>query len=200
MTSILKADTIQDADGNNIINENSNTITIGASGDTISIPSGATIANSGTATGFGGANTPAFQAYMSSNQVLSNDIETLLQFNTEDFDTAGAYDHSTNYRFTPQTAGKYFVYAMVLTSGDANSTLLGGGLFVRKNGSKVLESRSNPKNNNGRAFTNSISIILDLNGSSDYVDMFGVVDQSGGTPTIEAGTRFSRFGAYKIIE
>ena len=53
MSSILKVDTIQDADGNNIINESGNTITIGASGDTISIPSGATIANSGTATGFG---------------------------------------------------------------------------------------------------------------------------------------------------
>ena len=53
MTSILKADNIQDADGNNIINESGNTITIGASGDTISVPSGATIANSGTATGFG---------------------------------------------------------------------------------------------------------------------------------------------------
>ena len=54
MTSILKADTIQDTDGNNIINESGNTITIGASGDTITIPSGATITNSGTATGFGG--------------------------------------------------------------------------------------------------------------------------------------------------
>ena len=32
MTSILKADNIQDADGNNIINESGNTITIGASG------------------------------------------------------------------------------------------------------------------------------------------------------------------------
>tara|TARA_E500000305_G_scaffold96017_1_gene85820 strand:- start:203 stop:787 length:585 start_codon:yes stop_codon:yes gene_type:complete len=53
MSSILKVDTIQDADGNNIINESGNTITIGASGDTISIPSGATITNSGTATGFG---------------------------------------------------------------------------------------------------------------------------------------------------
>ena len=53
MTAILKVDTIQDTDGNNIINESSDTITIGASGDTISIPSGATIANSGTATGFG---------------------------------------------------------------------------------------------------------------------------------------------------
>ena len=41
MTSILKADTIQDADGNNIINESGNTITIGASGDNITIPSGA---------------------------------------------------------------------------------------------------------------------------------------------------------------
>ena len=53
MTAILKVDTIQDTAGNNIINENANTITIGASGDTITIPSGATITNSGTATGFG---------------------------------------------------------------------------------------------------------------------------------------------------
>jgi hypothetical protein len=42
MTSILKVDTIQDQAGNNIINESSDTITIGASGDTINIPSGAT--------------------------------------------------------------------------------------------------------------------------------------------------------------
>jgi hypothetical protein len=53
MTSILKVDTIQDQSGNNIINESSDTITIGASGDTITIPSGATISNLGTATGFG---------------------------------------------------------------------------------------------------------------------------------------------------
>jgi hypothetical protein len=42
MASILKVDTIQDQSGNNIINENADTITIGASGDTITIPSGAT--------------------------------------------------------------------------------------------------------------------------------------------------------------
>jgi hypothetical protein len=52
MSSIIKVDTVQDIDGNNIINENANTITIGASGDTITIPSGATLANNGTATGF----------------------------------------------------------------------------------------------------------------------------------------------------
>jgi hypothetical protein len=42
MTAILKVDTIQDTSGNNIINENAGTITIGKSGDTINIASGAT--------------------------------------------------------------------------------------------------------------------------------------------------------------
>ena len=70
MTSTIKVNTVQDTDGNNIINENANTITIGASGDTIAIPAGAnatlggagstitipagsTITNSGTAVNFG---------------------------------------------------------------------------------------------------------------------------------------------------
>jgi len=43
MSSILKVDTIQDQDGNNIINESGNVITIGASGDTITVPAGATV-------------------------------------------------------------------------------------------------------------------------------------------------------------
>jgi len=43
MSSIIKVDTIQDQSGNNIINENADTITIGASGDTITVPSGATL-------------------------------------------------------------------------------------------------------------------------------------------------------------
>ena len=49
MTSILKVDTIQDADGNNIINESGNTITIGASGDTTNIVG--TLQNNGSAFG-----------------------------------------------------------------------------------------------------------------------------------------------------
>jgi len=42
MTAILKVDTIQDTAGNNIINESSNTITIGKSGDAVNLASGAT--------------------------------------------------------------------------------------------------------------------------------------------------------------
>jgi len=47
MASTIKVDNIQDQDGNNIINENANTITIGASGDTVTLACGA------SQTGFG---------------------------------------------------------------------------------------------------------------------------------------------------
>jgi hypothetical protein len=47
MSSIIKVDTIQDQDGNNIINENANTITIGKSGDTVTVASGATFVGGG---------------------------------------------------------------------------------------------------------------------------------------------------------
>ena len=47
MSSILKVNTIQDTDGNNIINENANTITIGKSGDTVQVASGASLVGAG---------------------------------------------------------------------------------------------------------------------------------------------------------
>ena len=47
MSSIIKVDNIQNQSGANIINENSNTITLGASGDTVALASGA------SQTGFG---------------------------------------------------------------------------------------------------------------------------------------------------
>jgi hypothetical protein len=55
MTSTIKVNNIQNQCGQNIINENSNTITIGASGDTISLAAGA------SQTGFGRTGTVDWQ-------------------------------------------------------------------------------------------------------------------------------------------
>ena len=55
--SKLETNTIDTVSGTSTLqvgSTNTTTITLGASGDTINIPSGATIANSGTATGFSG--------------------------------------------------------------------------------------------------------------------------------------------------
>lgn len=90
------------------------TFTLGDSGDTFNIPSGATIANAGTATGFGEANTPAFSAFLDSTQSVSNETYTIVGFDNEIYDTDSAYDNS-NFKFTVPSgkAGKYFFTAML---------------------------------------------------------------------------------------
>jgi len=47
MSSIIKVNTVQDTDGNNIINESGNTVTIGKSGDTVTVAAGATFVGGG---------------------------------------------------------------------------------------------------------------------------------------------------------
>ena len=67
MTSTIKVNNIQNQCGANIINENSNTITIGASGDTIALASGA------SQSGFGRTGTVDWQTtiYTNSNSPLT---------------------------------------------------------------------------------------------------------------------------------
>ena len=107
---------------------------IGSSGEKITIPSGATIANSGTATGFGESNTPAFAAtYSSSGSGLANATYVKLSFDSELYDSGSVYDTS-NYRFTPGVAGKYFIHARALMSASSTSPNQ-GRIAIYKNGS-----------------------------------------------------------------
>ena len=120
MTSILKVDTIQDADGNNIINESSNTITIGASGDTTNIVG--TLQNNGAAVG--GANTPIVSVDLTgSDPTFTSGSYHKVSLNTERIDTDNAFDNSSNYTFTVPSgkAGKYFMSASARVN-DLNGT------------------------------------------------------------------------------
>ena len=200
MSSILKVDTIQDQAGNNIINESSDTITIGASGDTITIPSGATIdLSNATQTGVGGVNTPAFEATLSS-QSVTNATTNKLSLSTEVFDTDSCYDNVTNYRFTPTTAGKYFVYGQAFYEETGNvNRLYNSTLNIYFNGSAITNGTQTFTSNNATySTTQSISFhaTINMNGSTDYLELFSYVQVSSGTPVIKNG----RFGAYKLIE
>jgi hypothetical protein len=81
MTSILEVEQLDTLSSNasstlTIGGDNTSTINLGASGKSIVIPSGATITNNGTQTGFGGENTPAFRATRTSNQTLTDATNT----------------------------------------------------------------------------------------------------------------------------
>tara|TARA_R100000152_G_C6674452_1_gene109933 strand:+ start:38 stop:619 length:582 start_codon:yes stop_codon:yes gene_type:complete len=175
---------------------------IGSSGDTITIPSGATITNNGTQTGFGGANTPAFQAYASSDQSQTNDTFTKIQCNTEDFDVGGNYDHSTNYRFTPTTSGKYCIYGQAhCNAGSGNLTRLTVAIY--KNGTDVAKTDYFLKTSSQTwtELTGVTQTIEAANGSSDYFELYARLrTYTGGGVDIEGGAGKSFFGAYKIIE
>jgi len=52
------------------------------------------------------ANTPAFLAYSSTNQTISDTTDTKVTFDSESLDTDNCFNTASTYRFTPTTAGK----------------------------------------------------------------------------------------------
>ena len=148
------------------------------------------------------ANTPAFEALLGSDQSISNNTQTKVQFGTENFDTDNCYDNSTNYRFTPTTSGKYFIYS-TLSINNGQNVGIAAHLEIRKNGARVFLTQTNVFNN---TVLNVVSVsacsILTLNGSSDYVEIFGLGENNSGTPKFlgTAANGQCIFGAYKIIE
>ena len=152
-------------------------------------------------TGVGGNMKPAFQAYMSGNLSASNDTYTKLQVNTEEFDTDGAYDHSTNYRFTPQTSGKYFIYGSTrVDPGTGNLTRL--SISIYKNGSEVKQTDfflNASSQDMSLLHTNTIGTVS-LNGSSDYVELYARLRTYNGSGIeCKGGINQTIFGGYKII-
>ena len=205
MASILKVDTIQDQSGNNIINESSDTITIGASGDTITIPSGATISNLGTASGFG-TNTPAFFATMSADQTsIADSTFTKVQFNSERFDTNSAYDPTTNYRFTVPAGqgGKYFFSSILFLDGTGVNHFLSVDYAFYINGTQNLYSANSFSGSlDLKNYNVSVNGLFDLS-AGDYVEMFIYADISGGGTfnVNQDGTTLARcfWYGYKLI-
>ena len=150
--------------------------------------------------GIGGVNTPAFEAYLASTQVISNTTVTKVNINTERFDTANAYDNSSNFRFTPQTAGKYFVYAHLNLQTDGKK-IANAIPSIKKNGSGYTQSASNFANNTTSTTAIGISNVITMNGSSDYLEVFAYIEvYDGAQARVTPEVAGSYFGAFKIIE
>ena len=183
--STLKVDTILKRTG-------TGTITLGQSGDTIALGSGA------SQTGFGGTNTPYFEAKMGSNQTPTDATWTKLNYDTEIYDSASAYDTS-NYRYTPQTAGKYVCYLHVVFDTQAVDKFHRAYASIYKNGSGYKQSYFDAYDNYYLyGVTGTISTVIDFNGSSDYIEPYCFFDITSGNGRINNNDN-SIFGAYKLI-
>ena len=161
------------------------TVTLGSSGDNLVLGSGAKSSFL----------YPSFEAALTSDQTLSDAVSTKVQFDNELFDTDNCYDATTNYRFTPNVAGKYFVYLKInfVGNGGINDTFT----MIRKNGSTIIHDL-----NNDSALTQQAQIsmgIVDMNGTTDYLEGWGNNDVAAGSScTLDSDLRKTLFGAYRI--
>ena len=167
------------------------TITTSSGSGTITIPSGVSLSG-------GVANTPAFLATMSAGQSIAHDTNVKIQFNTEEYDTNGAYDHSTNYRFTVPTGegGKYMVSAYI-RSGSVSD----GGkieLKIYKNGSHYMPMFFATEAGGDDQDSVGLSQVMELS-AADYLEVY-VLHQSGGAISFSNSSSIgSTFSAYKLI-
>ena len=134
-----------------------------------------------TSAGYKPATAPAFRATMSANQAISATTWTKIAFDTEEFDTNSNYDHVTNYRFTPTVAGYYMISAKMQHT-SAGSMLIN----FYKNGSSYAWT-AYPVSSYG----DNGSILVYLNGSTDYIECFGYRTTTGTINSNSATTYFS---------
>ena len=73
---------------------------------------------------------------------------------------------------------------------------------IKKNGSTIVRGSLDHRNNaTGYMIHPSINGIVDMNGSTDYLEVFGYYDMgTGGTASYTAGADETFFGGFKLIE
>ena len=148
----------------------------------------------------GGSNLiPSFSAYRNGGQNINDNTATKVAFDAEVYDEGGVYDASSNFRFTPAVAGKYYIQSSLsiglVSGGDRMEAK------IYKNGSlggpsSVHEFLSDTVRD-GTAYVTGI-LILDDN---DYIEIYVIAD-AGGQASINAtgsGQIRSSFEAFKLI-
>ena len=174
MSSILKVDTIQNTGGTTGLTIDSN--------------------------GFVAPKVPVLSLSLTSNTTTysSNNFH-LIDWSTYgqvDFDNTSAWN-SANEKWTPQTAGYYNVNC-TLTAGAGTIRAAGPALY--KNGSiyqqGVLWLQSE---NDGDDIQSSFSTLIYLNGSTDYIQMYGYIyDSSVGNDIFISGQRKTSMTAHFV--
>jgi hypothetical protein len=137
-----------------------------------------------------GTSGPAFSAYRATtNQTIAlTSTFTKVELNAENFDTDNAYDSTTNYRFTPLTAGYYQINV------QGSCTNNGRFLFtLYKNGSQLVRL-VDPLTSTD--YTLGASVVVYLNGSSDYLELYCFA--TGTTRTIPMTSIYTTFSGIWI--
>jgi len=124
----------------------------------------ASIPQAALAAGVAG-NGPAFSAYPSATQSLTANVATKLLFQTEEYDTNSNFASS---QFTPTVAGYYQINGAYVAAAVGRTYNI---IYVYKNG---VEYKLGQAGNSTTGVGTSVSLLVYLNGSTDYVEIYGL--------------------------
>jgi hypothetical protein len=173
---------------------NTSTINLGVSGDTVNIPSGVTIANAGTATGFGGDNTPAFMVYKNTLQDLSDNAFVKVTWEAEVYDTDSAFA-SNKFTVPSGMGGKYRFTTQLYWIANSNTLdLFYVTYYINGSIPSIVSYTGNSlnmwSNSGGAEQTVMNTTTLDLS-AGDYVEVYGKLNVNSGLARLySAGNYF----------
>ena len=160
----------------------------------------------GTVTGAGGTNTPAFQAVQSADVSISGSTSTLIPFNSETYDSNNLFNPSTGkFTMDSSNAGKYFIYAKITIDSDSTYGTSGNyfGIELRHyNSSDSLVNQHQWRTTWSTVFYPSAAVsgIFNLS-NGDYVVPYAKLTGSGhvviGVNT--TSTDYNEFTGFKLI-
>jgi len=184
ITATVSSGLTQQADNSGVLQLASGT------GNLVTVPSV-------TGTAMVSGNMPTFSAYQSSAQTYSSGVTVLVQFQTENWDTASCFNNTNAtvgsipaYAFLPNVAGYYQVNAVV----RSNNTNQEAQVSIQKNGSPWING-SNINISSGTQAGSIASTIIYLNGTTDYIQAYMYV---GSTGTGSSGNQSTQFSASLI--
>jgi len=128
-----------------------------------------------TATAGVPVNGPAFSAYPSGATTITGSVFTKVTFDTKEYDTATCFDTTLN-RFTPNVAGYYLITSTVSFSNVATyfTNLIYKNGSVYRQGVELYGGVLN-------FFTTSVTTVMYLNGTTDYVEIYGTAGSTAAT-------------------
>jgi hypothetical protein len=130
----------------------------------------------------------AVAVYASAAQSIATATDTKIQLNTKDIDTNSFFDAVTNYRFLPTVVGNYLFVAQI--SWAASGSTSGAEAILYKNGSSTRYA-SWTTNTSSSTVTSVVVGIMAMNGTTDYIELWGRQNTGGALNTVAGFCTFS---------
>ena len=135
------------------------------------------------------------RAFDASSQSIANNSVTIIELDSETFDTDTIHDNSTNNsRLTAKTAGVYVIIGQVIFATNGTGRRL---LRIQYNGSTVIAGQEWDVNQNDET-SMVVSTIYKLD-ANDYVEMYAFQSSGGALSTTRTAEQGSELSMAKIL-